>query len=175
MYIEKNLEEIKKKARLKRDENFKFRSFLKWIDLESAEIDSSVHRIYNEVIDQIDCKECANCCLTKMPLLDALDIKRFISSLEIGEEEFRNKYLEEAEPDDNKKLYQFNSLPCPFLKNNLCTNYDNRPENCQSFPHLHKKDFTSRLWGIINNCEICPIVFNVFEELKLELWRKGIF
>ncbi|HEX2869370.1 MAG TPA: YkgJ family cysteine cluster protein [Ignavibacteriales bacterium] len=172
MYVEKDLEKIKKKAELRRDENFEFRSYLKWIDMESAEIDSVVHRIYNEVIEQIDCKECANCCFTKTPFLDDKDIKRFVRSLEIQEEEFRNKYLQEAESDDSKKLYEFNSLPCPFLKNNLCTNYDNRPENCQSFPHLHKNNFTSRLRGIINNCETCPIVFNVLEELKREFWRR---
>lgn len=39
-------------------------------------------------------------------------------------------------------------------------------ENCISYPHLHKKDFTSRLIGVIENCSVCPIVFNVYERLK---------
>jgi len=172
MYIEKDLEKIKKTAKIKEQENIKFRSYLKWIDMESAEIDSVVHKIYNEVIENIDCTKCANCCNVKKPTLDDKDIKRFVSSLEIKEKDFRIKYLEETESDNNKKKYVFNSLPCPFLKNNLCSNYDNRPKDCQSFPHLHKKEFTTRLWGVIENYEICPIVFNVFEELKFKLWRK---
>ena len=44
-----------------------------------------------------------------------------------------------------------------------------RPEDCRSFPHLHKESFISRLWGVIDNYSICPIVFNVFERLKIEL------
>jgi len=172
MYVEKNLEKIKKTAKIKENENIKFRSYLKNIDMESEEIDSIVHKIYNEVIEQIDCTECANCCNSKKPTLNDKDIKRFVSSLEIQEEDFRNKYLEEIESYDNKKRYEFNALPCPFLKNNLCSNYNTRPKDCQSYPHLHKKEFVYRLWGVIENYEICPIVFNVFEDLKFELWSK---
>lgn len=175
MYIEKDLEKIKLLARKRMNENLKFRSYMKWVDMESSEIDSVVHRIYNEVTEQIDCTECANCCNTSTPSLDDKDINIFVRSLEIKEEEFRDKYLKEAEADGNKKIYQFNSLPCPFLKNNLCTNYDNRPKDCQSFPHLHKIDFNSRLSLVIDNLDICPIVFNVFEELKVMFWRKGKF
>jgi Fe-S-cluster containining protein len=83
--------------------------------------------------------------------------------------------LEEVESDTNKKVYEFNSLPCPFLKNNLCTNYSNRPKDCESYSHLQIKDFISRLWRLIDNYEICPIVFYVYEELKMKLWRKKKF
>lgn len=175
VHIEKDLEKIKKTAKIKEEENFKFRSYLKNIDIRAREIDSIVHNIYDEVIKQIDCTKCANCCNTKKPSLDEKDIKRFVSSLDIKKEDFRKKYLEEIESDTNKKLYEFNLLPCPFLKNNLCTNYDNRPKDCQSFPHLHKKNFTTRLLEVIDNYEICPIVFNVYEELKIKLWRKRKF
>ena len=44
----------------------------------------------------------------------------------------------------------------------------NRP-----FPHLHKEEFIFRLWGVVENCPICPIVFNVYEQLKDELWYFG--
>ena len=35
-----------------------------------------------------------------------------------------------------------------------------------------KKNFTSRLMGVIGNCSVCPIVFNVYELLKGEIWYK---
>ena len=35
-----------------------------------------------------------------------------------------------------------------------------------------KKDLTSRLMGIIGNCSIYPIVFNIYELLKCEIWYK---
>ena len=172
MYIEKDLEKIKRFGKVREKENIKFRSFLKWIDMESEEIDAVVSKIYNEVIDGMDCRECANCCNVSKPILDKEDVEQFLESLEIEPEEFMKKYLIDAESDDVNKKYEFNALPCPFLKDNLCSNYTNRPKDCRSYPHLHKKDFTARLWGVIENYSICPIVFNVFEELKYELWTK---
>ena len=67
----------------------------------------------------------------------------------------------------------FNSLPCPFLNNNLCACYDFRSEACRSFPHLNKDEIVFRLMGVIGNYEICPIVFNVYEMLKRRFsWPK---
>ena len=71
--------------------------------------------------------------------------------------------------------FNFNAQPCPFLVDDLCTNYDARPQVCRSFPHLHKKDFRSRLYGVIFNYELCPIVYNVYEQLKEELWTADDF
>ena len=104
MYIEKDLEKIKKTAKIKENENIRFRSYLKNIDMRSTEIDSVVHKIYNEVIEQIDCIKCANCCNTKKPTLDDKDIKRFVNSLEIEEEDFRDKYLEEIENNEEIEI-----------------------------------------------------------------------
>ena len=51
--------------------------------------------------------------------------------------------------------------------------YAHRPKDCHSYPHLHKKEFVFRLWGVVENCSICPIVFNVYEQLKDELRYPG--
>jgi hypothetical protein len=59
-------------------------------------------------------------------------------------------------------------LPCPFLKDNLCTIYEVRPSVCAGYPHLHR-NFRNRLWQTIDNAETCPIVFNVLERLKKRL------
>ena len=69
--------------------------------------------------------------------------------------------------DDGKK--RFNQIPCPFLHCNKCIYYESRPADCTSYPHLHKKEFVFRLIGVINNYSICPIVFNVYEELRYKL------
>jgi Fe-S-cluster containining protein len=78
------------------------------------------------------------------------------------------KYLE-AHEEPGKFI--FKKPPCPFLADNLCSNYEFRPKDCKSFPHLQKKDFVFRLWSVVENCSICPIVFNVYEYLKDRLWR----
>jgi Fe-S-cluster containining protein len=89
--------------------------------------------------------------------------------LKISISEFEERYLGPA--DDNPSKYVLNELPCPFLKDNLCSNYECRPQDCRSYPHLHKGGFVSRLWGVVENYGVCPIVFNVYERLKTELWH----
>jgi Fe-S-cluster containining protein len=59
------------------------------------------------------------------------------------------------------------------LDQNQCRVYEHRPKACRSYPHLHKKDFVSRLVGVLWNYSICPMVFNVFERLKDELRHKS--
>ena len=58
------------------------------------------------------------------------------------------------------------------IKSLKSTAYPCRPDDCRSFPHLHKEEFVFRLIQAVENCWICPIVFNVFERLKIELWHE---
>src|SRR5258708_4807841 len=63
--------------------------------------------------------------------------------------------------------------PCPMLNGNLCSIYADRPETCRTFPHLEKPNFISRLYGVIGAVSVCPIAFNVFEDLKNAVgWRR---
>jgi hypothetical protein len=36
-------------------------------------------------------------------------------------------------------------------------------------------EFVFRLIGVVENYAVCPIVFNVHEHLKVELWYEGDF
>lgn len=165
-HIEKDLVKIKRIACEKEDENWEFRSFLKQVDLESDEIDELVHTIYGKVITQIDCTDCANCCSEMSPVLEENDIACFIKGKQIAEDIFIRQYLE---PGSEKDSYIFNSRPCPFLENKLCTNYDYRPNACRSYPYLDEPEFVNRLFSVLQNYSLCPIVFNVYEKLKIEL------
>jgi Fe-S-cluster containining protein len=84
-------------------------------------------------------------------------------------DEFQQKYLLHEEEEDG---FCFQETPCPFLHGNLCCVYDQRPRDCRSYPHLQKKDFVSRLMQAVSNYSVCPIVFNVYEELKVRFWRR---
>lgn len=172
MKIETNLKRIKRIAAEKEDENWEFRVFLKQLPMSRQEIDAVVHPIVDEVTSQIDCKKCANCCKEIRPTLDENDIRRFAHGLNLPVAEFQTRYLSAA---NEPATFKFKGLPCPFLENDLCSNYDHRPETCRSYPHLHKEDFVSRTLGVLNNYEICPIVFNVYERLKDELWHYDEF
>jgi Fe-S-cluster containining protein len=83
--------------------------------------------------------------------------------------EFRSRFLAD---DPEREGSVFINQPCPFLQDNFCTVYDHRPSDCRSYPHLHKRDFVFRMNQAFSNCSVCPIVFNVYEELKREFWRK---
>lgn len=160
--IELNLEKIKKLGRVREDENFDFRAFLKQQDPER--VDKIVHRLNREVSEQIDCTTCGNCCMKLKPLVTDHDIDRLSTRLNLPGEQIKKDYTETEEGEQ-----QFKHLPCCFLKEKKCTVYENRPDDCRSYPHLHKDHFTSRLFQVIANYSICPIVFNVYERLKSEL------
>jgi uncharacterized protein len=161
-----DLVKIEKLAKKKADENWQFRAFLKGTAIPFEKIDAIVHRLNQEVSAQIDCTTCANCCKTISPTLDEEDIVTFAKGLGISSEQLKNQYLIE-----DKEGFAFNAKPCPFLVDNKCSNYDHRPKACASYPHLHKDDFVFRTIGVINNCSVCPIVFNVVERLKDEVWH----
>jgi Fe-S-cluster containining protein len=167
--LELDLERIAKLAEERDDQNVQFRTFLKGIDMGSAALDATVHQLYDEVSSQIDCTKCANCCKLIRPVLDQADVSEFAAGLRQSASEVEGEYLRLHE--DSVSKYEFKGLPCPFLKDNQCSNYECRPKDCRSYPHLHKDGFSSRLWGVVDNYSICPIVFNVYERLKAELWH----
>ena len=162
-----DLTQIKKIAAKKEDENWEYRAYLKSLSMPSEEIDAIVHRILADVTAQIDCTQCGNCCMKIRPTLDEEDIRIFAGGFKNSVYDFREQYL--IREDDAPSVIIFNDLPCPFLVNLRCANYPYRPKACQSYPHLHKPEFISRSISVLFNYEICPIVFNVFEQLKREL------
>jgi Fe-S-cluster containining protein len=166
--METNPDKIKELSKEKENENWEFRSFLKCSGISREKIDSIVHELNQNVSSEIDCKTCANCCKQVQPVLDQEDIEKLAKSLGIPIEQFKIQYLVK---DEESKKFVFKKKPCPFLKDNLCSQYIYRPKDCVSFPHLHKNGFTLRLMGMIGNCSICPIVYNVYEYLKNEIWH----
>lgn len=167
MKLETDLERIKQLAEDREHENWDFRTYLKW-HADEDQLDELVHRIYREVSAEIDCTACANCCAVTYTTLTHADIQRMAAGLSMPIEEFRKQYVMTNE-EGNDVLP---GLPCMFLENKRCTIYEYRPEECRSYPHLHKDEFTTRLINVVWNYEICPIVFNVYERLKDETgWR----
>ncbi len=171
MKLETNIEKIKQSSQENEAENFGFRSFLKSSEVASKKVDLIVQRLNRNVTEQIDCRECGSCCKEVKPVIKAKDISALAKHLKLSEEDFKKKYLEVD--GENEDKYTFNAQPCPFLEENSCSVYNARPEDCRSYPHLHKKRFVSRTISVINNCAICPIVYNVYEQLKKEIWEMG--
>ena len=171
MRLETDISTIERLAREREDANWQFRCFLKNCDLDEKEIDAIVHDLYRAVSEGIDCLECANCCRVIRPLLKQQDITRLASGLGMPYEDFVRQYLNE---DEEGESYVFRVMPCPFLSGNSCSVYAHRPDDCRSYPHLHKPEFVFRLNQAVSNCSVCPISYNVFELLKQEIRARGI-
>lgn len=165
--METDLKKIAEIAKQKEDENWRFCTFLKGYDIGIKELDSIVHGFYDIVKKEIDCTKCANCCAQVNPTLSQSDIAKLSKGTGVPKQQFIEHYLKK----DTDGEYLFKGGSCPFIQDNLCTLYDFRPEACQSFPHLHKEDFVFRSMQVVQNYSVCPIVFNVYELLKNELWE----
>ncbi len=160
--IETDLKKIEELGKLREDENFEFRAFLK--GQNSNKVDKIVHRLNTEITEQIDCTACGNCCIQFRLCVSDKDIEKLAQRLNTTSQQIKLDYIQ----TDQYEQY-FKNIPCGFLKDKRCTVYDDRPKECRAFPYLHKKEFTSRLFGVIDNYSVCPIVFNVYEKLKIEL------
>ena len=154
---------IKILAAERENENDAFRRFLKMQD--SAAVDAMVHPINNEITEKIDCTQCGNCCKSLLINVTAAEAGSLAQQLQLTVPVLKEKYMEESQEGE----MVINSIPCHFLSGTRCSIYENRFADCRNFPHLHKDNFTGRLFGTLMHYAICPIVFNVVEELKTKL------
>ena len=160
---------LEKLAKEKEDENWKFRSFLKFYDeLSDDELDKLVSKLASKYKSKVECTSCGRCCKELKPTLSEKDQQRLADGLGISAKELKDQYLE-YDNDDDEPGWQIKAAPCHFLKNNKCTVYENRPDDCRGYPYLHGSGFSYRTMKMIERTFTCPIVFNVMEELKEEV------
>jgi len=161
--LQTNLIEIKKIAEEKELENDRFRIFLKQQD--GNKIDLIVHNLNDQVTSLIDCTQCGNCCKSLMINVTTEEATSLAAHLQISVATAKEKYIEES----SEGQLIINTIPCHFLSGSKCSIYEQRFTECREFPHLHKPHFTGRLFGTLMYYEMCPIIFNVIENLKTEL------
>jgi Fe-S-cluster containining protein len=159
--METDLKILEKKSRERWADNWNFRAYLKQ-NIDPHVLDKTVHQYNAEISKQIDCLQCTNCCHQIHPHLTDSDVNRVAHSLQLSVQDFMKANLEHDEYDE----YVFRVKPCPMLQGAHCRVYEARPDDCRSYPHLHKAHFLERSIMVIENYRICPIVFNVYEKLK---------
>lgn len=164
-----DLETIARQTQLKERTNLAFRSFIKGeLDWSDRKLDALVHEILRSVTSELDCTQCGHCCRAMMPSLQPGDVDRLARRLGADRQEFEDRYVMSDEFGEKALA----DTPCPFHDGMKCTVYEDRPCDCRDYPHLHNKDFSTRLLSVLENAEICPIVFNVLEQLKERFnWR----
>ena len=165
-----DLVQIRQLAASKEDQNLRFRHFLKTrCTLKADEIDRRVFKTTRRVWDGIDCTTCANCCREVKPGFSDEEVDRVARRLGMERQQFIDTYLEPSSQEDIGKLWRTRVTPCPFLKDNLCSVYEDRPAECSGYPYLYQPDFVFRTLGMIGRTFSCPIVYEVMEELKKSL------
>jgi Fe-S-cluster containining protein len=155
-------------AKEKEEENWRFRQFLKRCDLESEELDRRVVELTRRVWATIDCTACANCCKTVQPTFSEEDVESLSRRLAIERQQLIETYFEPTKPGADNP-FQTRTTPCPFLKDNRCSVYEDRPADCRRYPYLNEPDFVFRTIAMIDRTFTCPIVYEVLEELKRDV------
>lgn len=149
-----DLEFYKNQALQKQKEHKKFLENLK--KKPPKNLDYLVQEIHDEVFQEIDCLQCANCCKTTGPLYTEKDIERISKFLKMKASDFEAKFLKIDE--DNDKVLQ--NLPCFFLSHdNACQIYDVRPKACREYPHTDRKKICQINNLMLKNTMICPATY----------------
>jgi Fe-S-cluster containining protein len=157
-----DLVQIARIGRQKKEENSRFRAYLK----SHRHSDRRLRRFGEEIQAEIDCTKCANCCRVTETGIDERDVQRLAKFLGASRDEFLRDYSAKAE--DGELILKRDENGCVFLKDNLCTVYEARPQNCANFPHLVRGDgsIASRMWRLVERTTYCPIVYNWMEKVK---------
>ena len=161
-----DLVQIRLLGEKKRDENLRFRRFLKSHDHS----DRILRRVAVDIEEQIDCTACANCCKLATAIVTERDAQRLARHLRIPVARFLADYTMES-PEEGRVLSRTDEAGCVFLDGTACTVYDARPDACQRFPHVVRGagSIASRMWQFVDRATYCPIVYNSLEAFKEEL------
>lgn len=127
------------------------------------ELDKEFREAHEEVFEEIDCLNCANCCKTTSPIFRDVDIERLSKRLKLTHTEFAERYLNL----DHEGDYVLKSSPCVFLQeDNKCSVYEDRPKACREYPHTDRKKMHQILSLTMRNTLVCPAVVRIMEQIR---------
>jgi Fe-S-cluster containining protein len=160
-----DLVQIRQLGEKKRPENERFRRHLK----THYYSERGLRRMAEDIEEQIDCTQCANCCRVATVRLSDRDIERLAKHLSMPRKQFLEEYTT-TNDDEGRILRRTDAAGCVFLEGTTCTVYDARPDTCSRFPHLVRGNgsIASRMWQFIDRACYCPIVYNALEAFKEE-------
>ena len=151
----------------------KFRIFLTKLEKNPPRnLHQMVDEIDKEVWAKTDCLSCGNCCKKMTPTFTTKDLKRISAHFEMTPAAFKEKWLMYDKVDGD---WQNKKQPCQFLnlKDNKCSIYAIRPEDCAGFPHLNKKKVTEYIHVHHQNIEYCPATYQMVELMKERISLAG--
>lgn len=148
-------------ARRYEDENIKFRTFLK-NRADPDELDRQFSALHNELFSEYDCCACNNCCRQYDVTLSDEDTERIAGFLGLSEQNFIQTCIQKSDGEHTIKP------PCPFLEQDgKCRVQSCKPAECRGYPYTDQPDRIASLRGVIEFAEVCPVVFEIVQRLKL--------
>lgn len=162
-----DLIQIRRLGERKREENLRFRKWMK----AHVFVERQFRKAAQDVENQIDCRQCAECCRVTEVQISPRDVAKLARFLRISEREFMAQHTA-RDGEGAAILRRVESaggrLACEFLEGNDCTVYEARPANCERFPHLLRGagSLESRMWDFVDRATYCPIVYNWLEAVK---------
>jgi len=158
--------EVKVQAQKLEEQNYKFRTFLR-NRADDDELDAQFLALHKELFAGYDCCKCTNCCKTYDITLTDDEVRRIAVYLEMTESDFAAEYLTDADADDERP-HKFKLNPCSFLNGDgRCRIQSCKPDICNGFPYTDQPDRLSSMYSIIEHAEVCPVVFEILERLKM--------
>ncbi len=152
-------------------ENWPFRSFLMcYCRISGARLNTMAARIGDAAAAQMKCLDCGACCRDIVIPLDDEDIGAMAPAAGLSTAEFRERYVRAMEGYEQA----IDGHPCPFQQGRRCMIYEARPKVCRGYPYIGG-DIRSRMLGILERAQTCPIVFEMVEQLKTRLGFRQLY
>lgn len=126
------------------------------------QLDEKFSEAHDEVFEEIDCLNCANCCKTTSPIFQMSDIERLGRLFKQSPAEFIDEHLRLDDEND----FVLRQSPCPFLlPDNKCLVYEDRPKACREYPHTNRKRMNQIMDLTFENSLMCPAVSRIMQKL----------
>ena len=158
--------EVKSAAAKLEDANIRFRTFLK-NRADDDKLDAQFLEFHKELFASNDCCKCNNCCKAYKIIVENAEIPPISAFLGLSETDFIAEYLTEYN-DEGEEKHCFKSKPCTFLGNDgRCRIQSCKPAVCKGYPYNDEPDRLLSIYSILESVEVCPVVFEILERLKV--------
>ena len=142
------------------EENHRFRRFLK-THADEEELDQQFRSLHKELFASYDCSKCRNCCRFYDVSLENEEISTIAAAKGLTPDAFCKQFL-----SDGLLGYEIKK-PCPFLREDgQCEVEFCKPSECAAYPYTDRLGRMGSLLNIIASAEVCPVVYEMLEQLK---------